>query len=152
MKDFEEVLAGHPLFRDLAPEHLQVLLSCACMSTLNEGEYLFREGDGSSRFYAVIDGRVALELHVPGRGPVVLQTLGAGELIGWSWLVPPFRKQFDARAVQKCRLVQVEGDKVRTECQRDSNLGYALLSRVSQVMSQRLQATLLQLVDMYGRE
>ena len=93
---------------------------------------------------------MALQVFVPGRGPITLDTLGAGEVLGWSWLFPPYRWHFDAQTVEQTRAIAFNGECLRTKCDADPHLGYALMQRFAHIMMQRLQATRLQLLDMYG--
>ena len=93
---------------------------------------------------------MAVEIFVPGSGPIVIQTLEAGEVLGWSWLVPPHRKQFDARALEVTVALKFDAACLRTKCEEDPKLGYELLKRFTQILGQRLQATRLQLLDVYN--
>ena len=97
-------------------------------------------------------GRVAIELHAPGRGARVLQTVGPGEILGWSWLFPPYRWAFDARAVEEVRAVEFDGACLRKKCEADPVLGYALMKRFAGVFARRLQATRVQLLDLYAQD
>lgn len=152
MRTLEPLLAEHPFFRGLAPEDLALIAGCAANARFAADTYIFREGDEANEFYLIRDGRVALEIHAPGRGPLVIQTLGPGDVLGWSWLVPPYRKQFDARAVEDTRAFVFDGVCIRRKCEEDPRLGYELLKRFAQVIGQRLQSTRLQLLDIYGHE
>jgi CRP-like cAMP-binding protein len=111
---------------------------------------LFREGDPADAFYVVRRGRVALELFVPNRGALTVETIEPGEVVGWSWLFPPYRWHFDGRAVEPVRAIAVDGACLRGKCNADPALGYELMRRFSQVMLERLQATRLRLADLYG--
>ena len=95
-------------------------------------------------------GRVVLETFVPGRGALTIETLEEGDLLGWSWLFPPYRWHFDARALDLVRAVAFDGACLRGKIDDDHALGYELLDRFSPVMLERLQATRLQLLDVYG--
>jgi CRP-like cAMP-binding protein len=111
---------------------------------------LFREGDPADAFYVVRRGRVALELFVPNRGALTVETIEPGEVVGWSWLFPPHRWHFDGRAAEPVRAIAVDGACLRGKCDADPALGYDLIGRFSQVMLERLQATRLRLADLYG--
>ena len=106
---------------------------------------LFREGEPADVFYVVRRGRVALELYVPARGPMTVETVEAGEVVGWSWLFPPYRWHFDARAVAPVRAIAVDGACLRGKCEDDPALGYELMQRFSAVLLDRLNATRLRL-------
>lgn len=114
------------------------------------GEYLFREGGAAEHFYVVMHGRVALELLSPGAGALVLDSAGDGEVLDWPWLIPPHRWLFDGRAVEPTSVVSLESACLRGKCDADPRLGYALVQRVAQVMSDRLLATRVRLLDLYG--
>ena len=151
MKDIKALIEEHPFFADLEPAYLELMAGCASNAHFNAGEYLFHEGDEANHFYLLRAGRVALELSVPGRAPVVIQTLQNGEVIGWSWLFPPYVWQFDARALRTIRATAFDGKCLRKKCQDNHDLGYELAMRSASIMLQRLQATRLQLLDLYGQ-
>jgi len=151
METLEPVLAEHPFFQALAPEDLHVLAGCAMNVRFETGQQLFREGAEANEFYLIRHGKVALEVVVPGRSSVTIQTLGPGEILGWSWLVPPYRWRFDARAVELVRAIALDGKCLRAKCEADPRLGFELLKRFAQVIIERLQATRLQLLDIYGK-
>lgn len=150
MKTLEAVLAEHPFFQGLQPGDLQLIAGCASNVRFEAGEYLFRAGDPADSFHLIRHGRVALEVSSPGRGPITILTVGEGEVLGWSFLVPPYRKQFDARALELTRATAFDGVCIRRKCDEDPRLGYDLLKRFAQVIGQRLQAARLQLLDVYG--
>jgi CRP/FNR family transcriptional regulator, cyclic AMP receptor protein len=110
-----------------------------------------REGDPADAFYVLREGAVALQTEVPGRGAIVLQTLHDGELLGWSWLVPPYRVAFDARSLGTTHAIALDGACLRGKCEADPALGYALLKILSTVFVERLQDTRLRLLDLYGK-
>jgi CRP-like cAMP-binding protein len=116
----------------------------------NAGETIFREGEDADKFYLIRQGKVALETAVPQRGSVIIQTLGEGEVLGWSWLVAPYRWRFDARATELTRAIALDGKCLRGRSEEDHDLGYELMKRAAQIMEQRLQAARLQLLDVYG--
>ncbi len=150
METLEPILAAHPFFQGLAPEHLRLLVGCATNVRFDAGAFLFRTGEAADRFFLVRAGTVALEAATPGRQPVVVQTVGAGEILGWSWLVPPYHWMFDARAVAPARAITLDGRCMREKCEADHDLGYELLKRVSHILWERLHAVRLQLLDAYA--
>jgi CRP/FNR family cyclic AMP-dependent transcriptional regulator len=150
METLERVLAAHPFFEGLDPAHLEVLVGCATNMRFPAGACLFRAGEDANEFFLIREGRVALELVPPGGAPLVIQTLGAGEVLGWSWLIPPYRWLFDAVARTPTLAVGLDGKCLRGKCEADHHLGYELLKRFAHIMEQRLQATRLQLLDVYG--
>ncbi|MBI3463456.1 MAG: cyclic nucleotide-binding domain-containing protein [Planctomycetes bacterium] len=142
-------MASHAFLRGLSERQLAALASYAKSVTIAAGEFLGREGEPASAFYLIHSGRVALEIHTPAGGPVRIQTVGAGEPVGWSWIVPPNRWQFDARAVESVQAFALDADRLREKCEQDHELGYQLLKRLVAVIANRLAATRLQLLDIY---
>lgn len=145
-----DTLAQHPFFAGLSSPHLALLAGCARNVVIEQGAFLFREGAPADAFYLLRHGRVGVELFPPTGGPLTIETLEAGEVLGWSWLVPPYLAHFDARALTLVRALQLDGQCLRLKCEADVGLGYALLRRFTGVMAQRLDATRLQLLDVYG--
>ena len=150
MENLERILAEHPFLKGLDPEYLQLVAGCAANVKFDAGELLFREGEEANSFYIIRQGKVAVETFAPERGSLIIDTLTEGEVLGWSWLIPPYHWHFDARAVELTRAIALDGKCLRTKCEHDKNLGYELLKRFSHIIEQRLQSTRLQLLDLYG--
>jgi CRP-like cAMP-binding protein len=150
MDTLERILAEHPFFQGLASRYLQLIVGCASNVRFDAGEFIFREGEEANQFYIIRHGKVALDILVPERGPITIETLGAGEILGWSWLIPPYYWHFNARAAELTRAIALDGKCLRTKCEDDHDLGYELLKRFAHIIEQRLQATRLQLLDVYG--
>src|SRR5262245_16265714 len=150
MRTIETLMEDVPLFQDLAPEALELVAGCASNTRFAEGDVLFREGDEANVFYVIRHGRVALETFVPARGPVTIETIDPGEVVGWSWLFAPYRWHFDARALGLVRATVFDAACLRGKCEADPALGYDLMSRFAQVVIERLQWTRLRLLDVYG--
>jgi CRP-like cAMP-binding protein len=150
MRTLETVLSEHPFFTGLEQRYLRIIVGCASNVVFEKGQVIFREGEEADRFYLIRQGRVALEVHAAGIGTITIQTLDAGDILGWSWLVPPYRWHFDARAVETTRAIALDGDCLRRKCEEDHDLGYELLKRFAEIITQRLQATRLQLLDVYS--
>jgi CRP-like cAMP-binding protein len=150
METLEPVLAEHPFLKGLDPKHLHLIVGCASNVRFNAGEFIFREGEEANEFYILRHGKVALEVFSPERGPIIIDTLVEGEVLGWSWLIPPYIWHFDARAVELTRAIALDGKCLRTKCEEDHDLGYELLKRFAHIIEQRLQATRLRLLDVYG--
>lgn len=149
---FDEILERHPFFQRLEPDQLQeIALHCEQVS-YSAGEYIFKEGEPANLFYLVLHGQIALEIHDPVRDPLIFQTLCDEDLMGWSWLFPPYRWHFDARAVKPVRLLAIDGSWLREKMEADPKLGYLFMTRVSQIVLERLQATRLQLSNFYSKE
>ena len=150
MRDLSDVLADHPFFRGLAPDDVALIAGCGSNVHYAENGMIFREGDPADYFYLIRHGRVALEIASPDRGPLTVLPLGAGDVLGWTWLVPPYRTACDARALESVRATQFDGACIRRKCEEDPRLGYELLKRFAGVIGQRLRATRLQVLDVYG--
>jgi CRP-like cAMP-binding protein len=150
MKDLEQLLSGHEFFAGLPAKHLKLIAGCASNVHFAAGAFLFREGEAADRFFALRAGSVGVEVHAPGRAPLTVQTAAAGEILGWSWLFPPYRWQFDARARDEVRATAFDGACLRKKCEADPALGYELMKRLARIMTRRLEATRHQLLDLYG--
>jgi len=150
MRTLAEYLPEHPFFAELDPRITDLMVGCAQNVHFSPGETLFRSGEPADTFYVIRHGQVALDLHDPQRGALVIATLDEGEVVGWSWLVPPYRWVFDARATGEVSAVALDGACLRGKCAQDPALGYALLQRIARVMYERLQDTRVRLLDLYG--
>ena len=150
MQTVEQLLMESPSLAGLPPEHRATMAGCGRLHVFYPGEPLMREGDAADEFFLIRRGAVAVETDVPGRGPVTLETLEPGELLGWSWLVPPYRSAFGARALEDVHVIVLDGACLRGKCERDPDLGYALLKVVATVFVRRLEDTRLRLLDLYA--
>jgi CRP/FNR family transcriptional regulator, cyclic AMP receptor protein len=148
----EELIGRHPFFAGLGADTVRLIAGCASNVHFAAGDYIFTQGEAAGRFYVLRHGRVALEIHSPERGPLIIDTMDEGEVLGWSWLVPPFQYFTDARAVTPVSATALDGACLRGKCEADAQLGYQLLKRVTSVMYQRLQSTRVRLLDLYGSE
>ncbi len=146
----EKLLREHPFFRDLKEEYLSLIVGCARNVFYKPGEFIFREGEQANEFYIIRDGKISLEVSAPGKKPIVIQTLESGEVLGWSWITPPYYWHFDARAIEPTKAIALDGRCLRNKCEEDHSLGYELLKRFITIVEQRLQATRIQLLDLYG--
>ena len=146
----ERVLLEHPLLKGCQRQYIQLLVECASNVRFNAGEMIFRQGEEANLLYLIRQGKVALEIPDSARGPIIVQTLGEGDVLGWSWAITPYRWHFDARAVELTRAIALDGKRLRDKCEVDHDLGYEVMRRVTHVMEHRLQATRLQLLDVYG--
>jgi CRP-like cAMP-binding protein len=150
VQTLDRLIADAPSFAGLAPSQLQLIAGCARNERVEPGVYLLREGEPADRFFLIRHGAVALEVHAPGRGSIVIETLHPGDVVGWSWLFAPYRWQLDGRALEPSALVAFDGACLRGKCEVDHELGYQLMSRFAANLVERLQATRLQLLDVYG--
>lgn len=149
-EDLTEILRQHPFLAQLTDKYMENLVGCASNVRFDEGSYLIHEGQLANTFFLIRTGRVALEIDVEPRGTLRIQTVGHGEVLGWSWLISPFRWHFSGVAVADVRAVALDGECLRNKCENDHDFGYEMLKRLSQVMERRLEATRLQLLDLYG--
>jgi CRP-like cAMP-binding protein len=150
METLEPILAEHPFFSGLDRKYLQLVTGCAANVRFDRGQFLFRDGQEADQFYIIREGRVALEIFVPGGGPLAIDTYSSGEVLGWSWLIPPYHWNYDARATEPVRALALDGKCLRGKCLEDHDLGFELLKRFAHLIEQRLHATRLQLLDVYG--
>ena len=151
MRTIEGLLGEVPALHALTPEHRDTVAGCARNQVFDPGARIMREGEPADAFYVIRAGQVALGTVVPGRGEVILQTLHDGDLLGWSWLVPPYRTAFDARSVGTTHAIAFDGACLRGKCEADPALGYDLLKLLSSVFVERLQDTRLRLLDLYAK-
>jgi CRP-like cAMP-binding protein len=151
MKTLEALLAEHPFFKELKPDYLRLISECASNVVFKEGEQVFREGEDADYFYVVRHGKVAVEIFVPKQGPVNMLSVEDGDVLGWSWLYPPYKRRFDARAMELTRAAAFDGKCLRDKLANDPQLGYELMKRFAQVVLDRLYTARIQLLDMYGK-
>jgi len=146
IKAVEATVFEHPFLAGLKPEHLRVLANNALRMEYPTDELIFREGDPANRFYLIERGRVSLEYGRREEPSMPIQAIGPGDVLGWSWLFPPYYWNFDARAVEPTTAIFFYGTRLRDECEQDKSLGYELMKRMTAVAIQRLQATRRQLL------
>ena len=149
MQTIDELIASAPIFDALEREQLELIAGCGRNEHCESGTLLLREGEPAERFFLIRRGTVALEVQAPGR-TFTIETLHAWDPVGWSWLFAPYRWQLDARALEPCELIGFDGVCLRGKCESDHDLGYALMRRFAENLVDRLQATRLQLLDVYG--
>jgi CRP-like cAMP-binding protein len=149
VQTIEEYLPGRAFFAGLDEQAIALMAGCAVNAHVRPGEFLFREGEAADTFYVVRSGRVAIQMRLPTEA-VVLDTVRDGDVVGWSWLVAPYRWTFDALATEETSVIAFDGACLRGKCETDPALGYALVQRVVQVMSARLHSARVRLLDLYG--
>jgi CRP-like cAMP-binding protein len=150
VEGLDTLMQEHPFFEGLSAEALELLAGCASNERFPAGRTIVREGDSADKFFLIRHGTVAQEIRVPGRDPLIIETLEEGDILGWSWIVPPYRWTFDARALELVRTISLDATCLRAKCEQDHSLGYDLYQRIVPVMSRRLKAVRLRLVDMYA--
>ncbi|HXV28035.1 MAG TPA: cyclic nucleotide-binding domain-containing protein [bacterium] len=149
-KSLDEILKQCSFFDGLAPEYIKLLAGCATNVRFETGQFIFREGEEANHFYLIRQGSVALEINDPSRGAIRIQTVGEGDVLGWSWLFPPYRWHLDARAQGLIHGLALDGKCLRKKCEEDTALGYEMMKRFAGIMTERLQATRMQLLDLYA--
>lgn len=151
IEGLDTLLHSHPFFAGMSETMLETLAGCAANEVYQGGEMIFREGGDADRFYIVRHGTIAIEVAAPPRGKVQLQTVHEEDVLGWSWLVPPYRWTFDARATTATRLISLDAVCLRQKIEDDHELAYHLLRRFVGVMGERLHAARLQMMDVYAQ-
>ena len=150
IEGLDRIIREHPFFAGLEEGFCNLVCGCAKNARFESGQYIFREGESADQFYLLRQGRVALQLSSPGRGAVTFQTLGEGEIVGVSWLIPPYRWTYDAKTLEPTRAIAMDAACLRGKCEDDHALGYELMKRFMPILIQRLQASRLQILDVYG--
>ncbi len=148
--DVYERLRAHRFFRGLPDEYVERIASSGRLAEIGEDRVLAREGEIADTFYVLLDGRIAIETEVPGRrAPMIVQTVEGGDVVGWSWVdANPWL--FDVRTLTPCTLIALDAREVTAALNSDTELGFKIMRRLTRVMTQRLQATRLRLLDVYG--
>ena len=149
-KSMADILAAHPLFAGLDPKITDLLADCATNAHFQDGTYLFKTDDPADTFYLLRGGDVALELRLPGRGRLTVETIHPGHVVGASWILPPYRWRYDARAVGTVRATGIDAKCLRGKCDADPSTGYQVMQRFLPVVAARLQSTRLRLADLYA--
>ena len=150
MEGLDRIVKEHRFFADIDEAFCGLVVGCARNVRFEAGTYLFHEGDDADQLYLLRHGRVALEITAPGRGPVTFQTVSEGEVVGVSWLIPPYRWNYDAKALELVRAVSIDAKCLRGKCEADHDLGYEMMKRFMPILVQRLHATRMQILDVYG--
>ncbi len=152
IEELAELVGHHPLFDGLPADVAALVAGCARNAAFGPGELVLAEGGVADAFYLLRRGRVTLEVHAPGRGPLVIETLGPGSVLGMSWLFPPYRWSFDARTLEPVGAISVDAACLRDKAEADPAFGYELMKRLGAVLLGRLEATRIRLLDLYGHD
>jgi CRP/FNR family cyclic AMP-dependent transcriptional regulator len=150
METLERIVAEHPFANGLEEQYVRLLAGCASNVRFDAGSPILREGQEATQFYLIRQGKIALEISAPPRGRLVVETLSEGDVLGWSWLIPPYYWGFDAKAVEITRAIALDGTCLRAKCEENHDLGYELLKRFARILERHLEATRLQLLDVYA--
>jgi len=145
----KEVIEEHPFFRDVGTEYVEHLAATAEAQTYRSGEYVLRDGEPADRVYLVTRGKIDLGLACNGKANVTIQALSPGDVIGWSWIVPPHQWRFDAMAAEDVDVISLDAKYLRSQCKKDRDLGYTILSRVNEVVAQRLSGARDRIIQIY---
>jgi CRP/FNR family cyclic AMP-dependent transcriptional regulator len=146
-EDFNADIAAHPFLLGLRDHHVRLLADCATRVAFEADHVLFREGETANRFYLIERGEVVLETNTAAGETVVIDRIGSGDLLGWSWLFPPHLWRFTARTSEPITAIFFYGTILREYCEKDHTLGYELLKRMSEVMTRRLQLARVKLLE-----
>lgn len=146
---FQGALKATPIFSTMQDDHIATIAGCAKNMRFHAGQKIYAEGDPADKFLIVREGRVAIDIETPHRGVLTVQTVGPDEVVGWSWLFPPYTWHYNARAVRNTRAISLDGKCLRDKIEQDPKLGYELMKRFSAVMVSRLEAMRMQLMDIY---
>jgi CRP/FNR family cyclic AMP-dependent transcriptional regulator len=144
-----DLLTTHPFLSGMPAPWLERLSYQSRRAVYHGGSRLFREDGRAEHFWLIRDGRISLEFHVPGRGDVVIDQIGAGSVLGWSWMFPPYRWHFGAVAAEQTLAIEFDGPGVLKLCEQDPALGLDVTRRFSAILIDRLQAARMRLVDLY---
>ena len=145
----EPVLQEYPFFSGLSEEHLKLITAGAKHVHFPDQHCIFHEGDRANEFYVICDGLVSIELLTPS-GSTTVQTVEKGDVLGWSWVSPPYRWHFNARTMRPTDALVLDGNWLRSKCEEDRDFGYEMLKRFVDLVASRLDATRLQLIDIYS--
>lgn len=152
MKKMIDILSEHAFFRDLPKDDLDFISGCAKNVVFKENQVIANRGSPANEFYLIQEGQVAITLNISGQKTFILNTLGAHDILGWSWLIPPYEWTFSAHAMQTTRAIEINGACLRNKCDHDTRLGYELLRRLVGVLVSRVDAAHLHILDVYGEK
>lgn len=148
MKEIKDTLREIFCFEDMSEEMLEFIAGCGQNMSFAPNEFIAKENERADYLYIVRRGHVAVQVNRPA-GPVTIRTLSNGEVAGFSWIVPPYRLQFDLKALDRTSVIALNGDCVRKKCEEDYKLGYLLMKQSAIIMNKRLFDTRIQLIDVY---
>lgn len=150
MEGLERIVGEHRFFAGLDQEFIDLVTGCCKNVRFEAGQFLLREGEAANQIYLIRHGRVALQISDPARGEIVFQTLGEGEVVGVSWLIPPYRWSHEAKALELVRAISIDAQCLRNKSEADNRFGYEMMKRFVPVLVERLHTTRMQILDVYG--
>jgi len=143
-------LRSHTIFSDLEPAHIEILAKHVTEKTFAAGDRLFRQQDSAESFYIVKEGSIKVEIPSINGPALEVQTLGVDEVLGWSWLIPPYRWTFEAKAERDSKVLMFDGKSLLQQCEKDSDFGYALMKRFTGLMSERLHSARIRMMESWA--
>lgn len=149
-KSINNLLQEHLFFSDFTSETVEYIAGCGKNVHFAPNEYLTREDEDADYFYVIKSGKVAVQLHDPGKGDMVISTLGKDDIAGFSWIFPPYKYTFDIKALGHTSAVAIDGKCIRSKCEKDKELGYQLMKQFASLAITRLSNLRMQLLDVYG--
>ncbi len=150
MSTIESLLREHAFLSTFPDYLIPVLAGCTSQVKFESGDVIFHESESAGHMYLIRGGKVSLEINMVGRGQMVIDTLEAGDVLGWSWLVPPYHWHFGARAIEPTMALRLDAESLRDKCEKNHEFGYEFMKRFITVFYSRIQATRLQILDLHG--
>jgi len=149
MESYTQTLLEHPFFQGMKEEDVRLVAECGKEVTFESEQVIFRQDEVAVRFFVILEGTVALQIRMAEQHPLTVQTLGDGTVLGWSWIFPHEEWKFDARVIDPVKAIVIDTRCLHTKVQEHPGLGYELFRRFAGIMAERLQATRMQLMDIY---
>lgn len=150
MKTIKDLISEQPFFQNFPPEFIETIAGCGKNVHLDAGAMMATEGQDADSFYVLRRGVARIQVHLPAQGTQTIQTVGANSIIGWSWLFPPYQWNYDVVVVDDVSAIAFDGRCLRQKCDDNPNLGYTMVKAFAAIMVDRLKATRLRCLDIYG--
>lgn len=148
METLEPILKQHAFFKDIPEQYIDFIVGCTSHMVFKAGDTILKEGEPADKFYLIRSGHVAVYIAKPSE--ITIETIHENDILGWSWLIPPYRYRFSAKAVENTRVLALDGKCLREKCEKNPDLGYALLKKIISILTERLDATRVRLLDIYN--
>jgi CRP/FNR family transcriptional regulator, cyclic AMP receptor protein len=148
METLEPILKQHSFFKDIPEQYIDFIVGCTSHMVFKAGDAILKEGDPADKFYLIRSGHVAVYIAKPSE--ITIETIHENDILGWSWLIPPYRYRFSAKAVENTRVLALDGKCLREKCEKNPDLGYTLLKKIISILTERLDATRVRLLDIYN--
>jgi CRP/FNR family transcriptional regulator, cyclic AMP receptor protein len=150
MQELKDLLQAHSFFHNMPVEYVELISGCSKNTVYKTGEVIFREGEDASYFYLIRQGKISREIYAPPRGSLIIDTLSSGDILGVSWLIPPYHWATTAQAVEDTRVIVVDAACLRKKCDTDPRMGYELMKRFAVLIGKRMEAARMRLIDIYS--